>query len=136
MTGARAVQICFRVFLTRGRCLARLCAFDRAVYVNNWLLSTSLPPTALAATASASSSCGAGAGDGGDAALRGELHALTHALCASTPRHALVFRCVDGRGSGGLMGALASLGWAAVPARYVQPPSKGTPITVASYEPH
>ena len=86
--------------------LARGCEFDRAVYVNNWLLSTSLPPHALVH-----------ATDG--RAMRAELHALTHSLLLSHPDHALVYRCVDMRGSAQLMTTLSSLGWQPVPARYV-----------------
>ena len=82
--------------------LARCCGLDACVYLNNWLLSTSLQPRLPPR-----------------GALRAQLDALTAALCASHPRHALVYRCVDARGGGALLRALEQRGWRRVPARYV-----------------
>lgn len=85
--------------------LARWCALDRAVYLNNWLLSTSLHPAALVAAP--------------EARLIEELGSLTTELCRTSPRHALVYRSVDARSGVKLLNALARLGWARIPARHV-----------------
>lgn len=83
--------------------LARACGLGRSLYINSWLLSTSLPPRLPQCRAE----------------LRRELAALERALVAACPRHALVFRSVDALGSAELGAALGSLGWLPVPARYV-----------------
>lgn len=82
--------------------ISRLFAIDSCVYINNWLLSTCLLPRLPAGEA-----------------LRAGLGALTEQLAASEPNAALAFRSVDAMGAPGLAAALESLGYLAIPARYV-----------------
>ena len=80
--------------------LAAWAELDRCVFVNNWLLSTSLHPPRPPADADAAA-------------------ALTAALTASLPDHALVYRSLDEHTSADLLAALRAAGWATIPARYV-----------------
>lgn len=78
--------------------LAKWCELDLCVYVNNWLLSTTLPPAGAPVY---------------------HVAGLTRLLTREMPCHTLAYRCVDARTQPALLTALVASGWSIVPARYV-----------------
>lgn len=77
--------------------LARICALDRIVHVNNWMMSTNLPSAI-------------------DPTLSG---AQTRVLTQRFPEHILAMRSLTRHQSGALMDALEAAGWICLPTRQV-----------------
>ena len=111
------VTVCttpIRMFLWGWSVLCKLCNIDTAIYINNWLLSTSLHPSPTSADPKEAMRCAQL-----DALLRQQMLHLRTQVVESHPSHALVYRSLDGRSGAGLLATLDELGFYRVPARYV-----------------
>ena len=106
-----AVALLLHLVLRGWSRLCDACGVVDTIYLNSWLLSTSLHtamrPNSLPDAVEQ------------HLTLRAQMRGLTSQLVSSHPGHVLAYRSLDERSAPGLLAVLDSQGWLRIPARYV-----------------